>query len=573
MTTPANTLEDPFYYLTNFRQVLDWLRARYADVLTEQETAFVEGFVHIAPNAQALLVRLIMRKGPLYRASKLKYAEIGAAHLAVAPLLEKGWLDDQLAISLEELFEVLGKTELWQRFRHRGLASGARKGQWLEQLQAHYPEPRPFAGWWGEEGEALYALTVRGLCERLRLLFFGNLYQDWSEFVLADLGIFRYERVALDAASRSVHSATHVDQYMVLHEARQRLETQQPCEALLAQVLALPLDNPWLCGRRDKLLFRLGYQYEREGQFEQALTIYQASDFVESRARQVRVLERMGDFAPALSLAELALQAPRNAAERQRLLRMLPRLRRALGHAPVVARKASGAPRMDLCLRREGPPRSVERWVQAHLQQPDCPVFYVENTLLTALFGLLCWPAIFAPLPGAFFHPFQSAPADLYQADFHPRRQALFAQCFAELDDGRYQVTLRERYRTKFGLQSPFVHWGALDEALLEMAMACLPAAHLRYCFERMLEDLKANCTGMPDLIQFWPALGQYRMIEVKGPGDRLQDNQLRWLAFCAERALPITVCYVTWDEVGEGVTGSDASSSLELAHRLPAPV
>jgi hypothetical protein len=28
-------------------------------------------------------------------------------------------------------------------------------------------------------------------------------------------------------------------------------------------------------------------------------------------------------------------------------------------------------------------------------------------------------------------------------------------------------------------------------------------------------------------------------MIEVKGPGDRLQDNQLRWIEYCAEHQMP----------------------------------
>jgi hypothetical protein len=53
----------------------------------------------------------------------------------------------------------------------------------------------------------------------------------------------------------------------------------------------------------------------------------------------------------------------------------------------------------------------------------------------------------------------------------------------------------------------------------------------------------------MPDLIQFWPQQKTYRMIEVKGPGDRLQDNQLRWLEFCHEHRMPIAVCYVQWAE------------------------
>lgn len=38
-------------------------------------------------------------------------------------------------------------------------------------------------------------------------------------------------------------------------------------------------------------------------------------------------------------------------------------------------------------------------------------------------------------------------------------------------------------------------------------------------------------------------------MIEVKGPGDRLQDNQLRWLEFCGDHQMPVTVCYVRWAE------------------------
>lgn len=564
MTIPANSLEDPFYYLSNFRQVLAWLRERYSDVLCNEELAFVEGFATLDRAAQALLVRMIMRKGPLYRASKLIYGEIGATEVAVAPLLQRGWVVDQHPISLAQLFEVLGKAELYQRFRHHGLLSGARKAQWLEQLGEHYLEERPFAQWWPELGDALYALQIRSLCERMRLLFFGNLYQDWSEFVLADRGIYRYEQVHLSPESRSLHHASHIDQYMVLHDARQALEAGQERDPLVAKVLSLQLDNPWLRGRRDKLLFQMGYLYEREGRLDQALAIYQASTFAESRARQVRVLERLGCFEQAVELAQSALQAPRNGAERQQLQRMLPRLHRALGVTAQAKRKAQPPSRLDLCLLRDGPPRSVEAWVLAHLQEEGGPVFYVENTLFTSLFGLLCWPAIFAPLPGAFFHPFQSGPADLHQADFHARREGLFDACLMELEDGRYRATIRQRYREKFGLQSPFVYWSALDDALLDLALNCLPAAHLLQCFRRMLEDLKANCTGMPDLIQFWPERGSYRMIEVKGPGDRLQDNQVRWLAFCAEQQMPVQVCYVTWQTAPDDTPSHAAPQQAE---------
>jgi hypothetical protein len=86
-----------------------------------------------------------------------------------------------------------------------------------------------------------------------------------------------------------------------------------------------------------------------------------------------------------------------------------------------------------------------------------------------------------------------------------------------------------------------------LPTELLELALSCLPAMHLKQCFLRLLQDIRNNRTGMPDLIQFWPEQGSYRMIEVKGPGDRLQDNQLRWIEFCREHGLPVTVCHVRW--------------------------
>jgi hypothetical protein len=40
-------------------------------------------------------------------------------------------------------------------------------------------------------------------------------------------------------------------------------------------------------------------------------------------------------------------------------------------------------------------------------------------------------------------------------------------------------------------------------------------------------------------------------MIEVKGPGDRLQDHQIRWLQFFASKGIAASVCYLRW-QTGE---------------------
>ncbi len=90
----ANPLDDPFYYLNNFMQVLDWLEHRYADVLSVEEQAFIRDFSRLPRESRALLVRMVMRKGVHFRAGKLNYVEIGPIASAAEPLLAAGWIDE-----------------------------------------------------------------------------------------------------------------------------------------------------------------------------------------------------------------------------------------------------------------------------------------------------------------------------------------------------------------------------------------------------------------------------------------------------------------------------------------------
>ena len=543
----VNPLEDPFYYLTNFQQVLAWLQQRYADVLSPQEQAFIERFGQLPRASQALLVRMVMRKGEHFRLGKLQYPEIGATALAVQPLLELGWVDDQAPLTLDQVFEVLLKGEILACFGAAIDQPKAKKAAWLDALRESFPQPQTLHQWYPALDDRLLSLTIMDLCDRLRLMFFGNLYQDWSEFVLADLGIYTYEKVEFCAESRGLRSREDVEAFLYLHGCQQAFEGGEDVSQVVARIHALDSANPWLHRRRDKLLFLLGQHCERLADWPAALAIYRQCHYPGARVRLIRVLERCAEYALALELATQAELAPQSAAEQQQVLRMLPRLRRKLGGPPAPRLKPREVERLDLNLPRVDPALSVEFHVQAHLDDPAAPVHYVENSLINSLFGLLCWPAIFAPLPGAFFHPFQRGPVDLLSEDFHARRAELFQACLGELDDGRYATTIRQRFHAKAGVQSPFVFWGALTEELLEQALLCLPAEHLRHWFERLLQDIKANRAGMPDLIQFWPQQKTYRMIEVKGPGDRLQDNQLRWLEFCHAHQMPIAVCYVQW--------------------------
>ena len=94
-----------FYYLHNFQQALDWLGQRYGDLLNEEEARFLAQFAQLPQPSQALLVRVVMRKGPWFRAGKLVYAEIGDSVQAAAPLLEAGWLKSNAPMTLSAVVD------------------------------------------------------------------------------------------------------------------------------------------------------------------------------------------------------------------------------------------------------------------------------------------------------------------------------------------------------------------------------------------------------------------------------------------------------------------------------------
>jgi hypothetical protein len=542
---PATADASPYYYLDHFRSALEWLRSNYADLLSATERSFIGQFVTLPRASQALLTRLLMRKGARFRASKVRYPEIGDIGAALRPLVERQWIDLRPQLTVEELVPLLRAEELQAAFPE--VRSARSKALKLSLLRARYRERRAFEAWCPGVGDSVYALMVARLCTQLRLLFFGNFHQDWSEFVLVELGIAHYETVRLSRRSRPFASRAEVEGFFALYECRQALEEAQSLTAALACLPRRRLRHEWLERRRSRLLFEIARRHEAAGELASALTLYRRSGHSEARLRRVRVLETQQRLAAAHALACAALRRTRSAAEAQRLPRVVRRLERRLGLAHSVRSPRLQPTRLELCLAALPRGASVERAAGESFAEPLAPVFYVENRLINSLFGLLCWDAIYAPVRGAFFHAFQAAPMDLYVPQFMRRRRSIFDRCLSRLESGTYQSVIKEHLRLKQALRSPFVSWGTVSEELVELALACIPASHLRRYFERLLLNLAENRSGLPDLVQFWVHERRYRLIEVKAPGDRLQDNQRRWIEYCVQQELPVAVCRIRW--------------------------
>lgn len=541
------------YYLTNFHFMVNWVLQRYTDLLSADEHQFLAAFQQLSRTSQCLLVRLSGRKGPLFRRDKLHYAEIDSIEQAAQELIAVGLLSSDSLLSISEAASLLTKMELLSLFgQDLSGVKQARKEVLVAQLGELYREPKTWQDWTNDQLGRAYLLNNQTIISNLLLLFFGNAYQDLTEFVLQDLGLYRYENYTIDHQHRVFKNRAELEQYQLLIQLREQLEQADAIEHLIQIAERLPQSttSTRLERRRARLCNQLAYALERAHEHSLALTLYAQSHLPPARERRIRLLEKQGDLAAAWLLLNELLQTPCDEHELQVAQRMAPRLAKKLGES-LVKKTRTPVIEQHLVLPRmidtQGNFLRVEEVVRQHLDQPESPCFYVENLLLSGLFGLWLWPEMFRGIDGAFANPFQAAPLDLYQENFVANRPGIH-QLWQLLDDSQYQDHIRQIWRDKNGITNHLVHWQFLDQALVDLALHSIPAAHLKAIFERLLFDIKNNRSGLPDLIQFYPDNNNaYRMIEVKGPGDRIQDNQQRWLDYFSLKAIPAEVCYVSW--------------------------
>ncbi len=285
----------------------------------DQERAFIAAFAELPEASQALLVRMVMRKGTLFREGKLAYAEIGDTRAAVQPLLALGWVDAQPTLELAQLFGLLKKDELSQLFRDHLGAREPAQGCVAGTAPAVVPRGAAARRVAGRLRRTGLRVALHGALRPLAVDVFRQPVAGLVGVRPADLGIYRYESVEFSADSRGFRLRADVDAYLHLFDCRQRFDLGEPLEELLAGLPGEPYANPWLEGRRVKLLFQFAQHCEKQRDFDLAQRLYRQSSHPGARLRAIRSLERGERFAEAHALAREASCAPESDAERQGL--------------------------------------------------------------------------------------------------------------------------------------------------------------------------------------------------------------------------------------------------------------
>jgi hypothetical protein len=542
----------PDYYLHNFIYLVNWVNERYSDLLNDKERLFITQFQQLSHPAQCLLVRLCGRKGIQFRAAKLQYAEILSIGEAASELVDCNLLQRDPFLSLTELCDILTKAEILELFKSELTSiKQERKEILIENLATAFTHSARWSEWtqgkWGE----LYACDHKDSLDTIKLLFFGNSHQDLTEFVLQDLGLFQYEKYTIDHQHRLFKHRDEIEDYWLINQLRDELEVATDVTQLVELANRIPdvVKTPKQMRRLAKLTNQLAYRLEMNAGLHWALKLYQRNEQPPARERRVRLLEKLGQHQDAWKQLEQIQQQPVNEHELQIVERMAPRL------AKKASMNFTKAATVAICEKRILLPRqsdehgnflSVEAVASQHFNQTGDQCFYVENQLFNSLFGLWLWPEMFRGVDGAFANAFQMAPLDMYQENFIDNRQGL-TELWNQLDNNKHSTKILDTWQEKFGIANHWVFWD-LDVAVLQTALDIIPANHLKAIFQHILFDPHSNRSGFPDLILFSPANKTYQLIEIKGPGDRLQDNQVRWLEFFNQQQIPAEVCYVDWE-------------------------
>ncbi|QSX32040.1 VRR-NUC domain-containing protein [Shewanella avicenniae] len=549
MTAPSAVILAADYYLHNFERLIN-AAARYLDILPAEPLAALNQYQQLSRDARMLLVRLLSRKGLYFRREKLHYIEISELDNAANELIFSGLVSDTPPAA-DQLFSLLTLAELKPVAATVGI-NASTKAQLLMAL-GELTNIDDVALRFSELlGLQWLSLQCQSLLELLLLLYFGNNYQDLSQFVLSDIGMQPFEQYQIRPADRPYQTAADIEAALRLSELSKAwhdaIERKQPlnCEDVLAKLPATQ-NNRILERRRQRMLFVIGRQAERAKALALAQQCYLQCDSWAAQERLSRVYEKTNVAAAATLLPQLWHAAP-NETLRLSVQRICKRVAKQtcaeeLTSLSVQAVQYQPPSKMELSLPYVAGV-SVEQQLVQYLSGQGACAYFCENSLLCGIFGLAFWDIIFAPVIGAFDNPYQRAPRDMYQPSFAEERQTLIEQRFAALATGDFGI-IKQHFTEKQGLTNDWVNWRVLTEDVLAQALSNFSARFICAVCQRLLQDPAHYRSGQPDIILF-ESDGAPQFIEVKGPGDTLADHQGYWLNFLAQ-FYPASVCYVQW--------------------------
>lgn len=523
------------YYLDYFNYLLGFVEKHYEHVLDVPEYLFMQNFNQLSEDAKCLYLRFSNRRGDFFRINKINYQEIGNMHAAKEELLLQEFID--INESLDPIqFNLFTKAELTERFNF--LDKKERKAQLLLELTEE-DVPVIF------EQEEIAEVKKNQEVEFLKLLFFGNRYNQMTEFVIRDVGNIKLRQLDESKFKPWFNSreealgVMHISQ--LIRMVKEAIQAELPIEDFLDEMPWREwLKHPKSKDSAEKLLLKIGEHFERIGVTEEALKYYALTELPPSNERQIRIMEKLGMTDEAIQLAQDLVENPTNATELTFATDYLNRSGVRINRS--MTKRLQTAPMIEIPKRDE----RVENEVLAYFEDQGWQGIHSENFLWRSLFGLIFWEELFNEEYGTFHHPLQRQPSDLRKSTFFESRKEILEERINSIKSKKGLLKyISAIHEENHGIANRFVYWHDQLPELAETAIKHLPLKGLKKVMLEIAKQTKENSTGFPDLF-IWNE-SDYHFYEVKSPNDHLSAQQLFWLDFLSSVGIKAEIMRVSY--------------------------
>nr|XP_009487869.1 PREDICTED: fanconi-associated nuclease 1-like [Pelecanus crispus] len=160
------------------------------------------------------------------------------------------------------------------------------------------------------------------------------------------------------------------------------------------------------------------------------------------------------------------------------------------------------------------------------------------------------WDIIFMDdIPDVFRNSYQTFPLDLYTDSFYENRRDVIEARLQQLHTASSETMAKlvaDIWTTQEGKAAALVSWGRFSSLQqVQNLVSCLGGMFLSGVFRRLSKDLRHCRGGLPDLVVWRTHTNHFKLVEVKGPNDRLSHKQIIWLSELKKLGAAVEVCHV----------------------------
>lgn len=533
------------YYLTHFREMLAFVREKYAHVLEEMHREFLADFDALSLDAQCLYVRLVNRKGLVFETAKLRYEEISDLPGTLDALQSAGFAEPVDQGHFVELLNSISKDATIDLMAPHLETAGVKRSWSKAAVIAHARKTLSFENF--SSSEAAKSFVVQGRRDALGFLlylYFGRIEQGVTRFALRDLGVVRTHHFKADYEARF---ETREEASACYFYARHLEELKSSDDAECLEWACAAPTWPEAMGDtaedlRDRLLFALGSRLEKAGETEPVLAVYTLGGSALCNERLVRLRYTRGEKDVARAKLEAMMAQPASDLEAHFAQDFYLRKFKGKRTSALTDRLRAGAViGVDESFRN-----APERGAAEVFRRQGYEVFYSENAVWRALFGMLFWEEIYCEEAAAIHNAFERLPQSLKSGGFYEAfRDRIEGKLALLKDPAAAFQTLLGSLTAHYGTPNGIFRWRPGIADWLGPFLQKAPPEALATVLREMCRDYMGRKDGFPDLM-LWNDEG-LRFVEIKSAGDQIRRNQLLQLDLLGRAGFAVEVNRVEW--------------------------